>query len=888
MSRSDFPEYDVDYISGVMSLRSPQKSSLRILDSILNDVELGKNINLHTALRVVNDQRRTCTDFERGFMSLTFALATGVGKTRLMGAFITYLFTVKAIRNFFVVAPNLTIYEKLVNDLGNSTHEKYVFKGVGCFGFLPNIVTGDNYDSKTLGYLGMGSINIYIFNISKFNSELVNIKNLSEILGESYFSYLSHLPDLVVLMDESHHYRANASSKAIDDLHPILGLELTATPHTDMAGKTVYFRNVVYDYPLGMALKDGYARIPYALSRRDIKKFNFTENEMDRMMLSDGIKHHENMKAILLSYAKNNQVRIVKPFALVVCKDTKHAESIIAFIKSNSFFDGNYRDKVIEIHSNQSGPEKEENIRLLLAVERSDNPIEIVIHVNILKEGWDVNNLYTIIPLRTAAAKTLREQTIGRGLRLPYGKLTDDNDVDSLIITAHDKFEEIIDEASKPNSLLHATNVIFAEDEDKTKAIVVDTNYNLFKFQRYSEFFSANPQIKMNDESIEKLEQIHQMAVHQVSSRVIGVVNGTISKTDMVRQAADSIRDEKDFSEIASDHDDLFKAWYVKEIDVESSFLMDSAMFIPQIRTTASGDVDYRFEDFDLRVEDFVYMPISNLLTMTNLLDPQDAVTISEKGLEFAVSNPKISLLNEIMKKPEIDYEKTSALLQKLISQVLEHLEKRNGPDEVKHIVMFNKKDIASKIIVQMMQHFHRDEPTLLQEVTGIESYIYEHHYTAADDKAKSLYEPIEDDETIRKCIFGEIRKAPHRRYKFDSNPERKFAIICEQDSEVLRWLRPAPQQFNLTYYGGKKYIPDFVIETKDYYYLVEIKGEDMLQNPDVTAKKKAAINYCKVASEYCKANYLKPWKHCFIPAKQVHIGDSAMQLLGSNLAQDV
>lgn len=50
--------------------------------------------------------------------------------------------------------------------------------------------------------------------------------------------------------------------------------------------------------------------------------------------------------------------------------------------------------------------------------------MEIVIHVNMLKEGWDVNNLYTIVPLRTAASKILREQMVGRGLRLPYGERT--------------------------------------------------------------------------------------------------------------------------------------------------------------------------------------------------------------------------------------------------------------------------------------------------------------------------------------------------------------------------------------------------------------------------------------------------------------------------------
>ena len=114
----------------------------------------------------------------------------------------------------------------------------------------------------------------------------------------------------------------------------------------------------------------------------------------------------------------------------------------------------------MEIHSNQQGGEKDENIAQLLSLESPDNKIEIVIHVNMLKEGWDVTNLYTIIPLRSAASQTLREQTIGRGLRLPYGKRTGSDKVDKLTIVAHDRFQEIVDEANKPDSIIRLENII--------------------------------------------------------------------------------------------------------------------------------------------------------------------------------------------------------------------------------------------------------------------------------------------------------------------------------------------------------------------------------------------------------------------------------------------
>jgi hypothetical protein len=115
---------------------------------------------------------------------------------------------------------------------------------------------------------------------------------------------------------------------------------------------------------------------------------------------------------------------------------------------------------VIQVDSSRSGAEEEEMITRLLAVESVDEPTEIVIHVNMLKEGWDVTNLYTIVPLRAANARTLIEQSIGRGLRLPYGKRTGVAAVDRLNIVAHDKFQEIIDEANRGDSPIRLKQVI--------------------------------------------------------------------------------------------------------------------------------------------------------------------------------------------------------------------------------------------------------------------------------------------------------------------------------------------------------------------------------------------------------------------------------------------
>src|SRR5216684_4302626 len=138
----------VNAIAGRLSLRPPQRRSLEILDRITQIVPPKKDTDVAAVLAPIRAEFPTVTDFEREFLSVCFSLATGVGKTRLMGAFISYLHLAHGINNFFVMAPNLTIYDKLITDFTPNT-PKYVFKGIAEFATdVPAIITGDNYDQR--------------------------------------------------------------------------------------------------------------------------------------------------------------------------------------------------------------------------------------------------------------------------------------------------------------------------------------------------------------------------------------------------------------------------------------------------------------------------------------------------------------------------------------------------------------------------------------------------------------------------------------------------------------------------------------------------------------------------------------------------------------------
>lgn len=865
---NDFPLYTTDYISGVMSLRKPQTQSLKILEEITNAVQLRKSMNLKAALGAVHAMYPICSDFERDFMSLTFALATGVGKTRLMGAFIAYLYTQHHIRNFFVVAPNTTIFEKLKKDLSDNNSAKYVFKGLGCFSTPPQIITDDDYREKTLS-LFESDVHIFVYNIDKFNKEGANMKKVNELIGDSFYQALSDLPDLVLIMDESHHYRAEKGAQALNELHPLLGLELTATPLVTKGNKQVPFKNVVYEYPLSKAIEDGYTRTPYAVTRSDIDFYNFGDEQLDKMMLLDGITCHESTKRKLEVYAANHGKPVVKPFMLVVCKDTDHATWVEQFVKSDEFRGGAYRNKTIIVHSKQKGAETEANTRLLLDVENPETPVEIVIHVNMLKEGWDVNNLYTIVPLRTAASKILREQMVGRGLRLPYGERTGDRDVDAVMLTAHDKFNDILAEAQKGDSIFKAGNVIKAEEIAPEQVTTTQLSFDMPSNESHDEAYSFT-QIERTEQTDAVISRAQTLIRQEVSRSIQTEPEHTVTPQTaqkIVDTVAAQLSVDKDLGVTFHENEMPLAAWMLYQ--TEQTHIAAKAKFIPipRIKITDAGVEEYVFVDFDLDVSAFNHVPIRNELLIQNLEDMADRQRIKGDAIDFEGYNPKKVILDELRKKPEIDYEKCSALLFKMISWLCDHYTANHGENGMRNIVMMYKRDIANKLYAQMMQHFYCKNGFLQEEVVGTREYNLQQTYSWREKVG--LFESFTED--IRNVLFTGIQKGVFSEAKFHSKDgELTLARVMETDSDVINWLRPHPREFNITYNHGHAYEPDFVVETEDIIYLVEVKGEDKLNDPDVIAKKERGIQYCAVASRWGKANGYKEWQYLFIPAGQI------------------
>ena len=877
-------------IKGRLSLRAPQAESLEKLARALDAAPDMRNHerDLEAVLNILKSEFPTLADFEREFPSLCFALATGVGKTRLMGAFISYLHLAHGFKHFFVLAPNLTIYDKLITDFTPNT-PKYVFKGIAEFAaYPPEIITGDNYEQRAGNLSLLSPVVVNIFNISKINSEVrggksPRIKRLSEYLGDSYFNYLAELPDLVLLMDESHRYRASAGVRAINELKPLFGLELTATPFVESNRGPVPFKNVVMDYPLSRAMEDGFVKEPAVVTQRDFDAKRHTPEEIEKIKLEDGIRVHEATKVELMTYARQNSVKTVKPFVLVIARDTTHASQLLALIQSEAFFEGRYRDKVIQVDSSKTGKAEEEMIERLLAVESEGEPTEIVIHVNMLKEGWDVTNLYTIVPLRAANARTLIEQSIGRGLRLPYGKRTGVSAVDRLNIIAHDRFQEIIDEANRGDSPIRLKQVILEapdKDEGKVSVTVSSSAEEVLGLTEPEATVASGKHYELKPEEL-TTPVFTKEAEKQAARAVLDVIHELEKQRDKVPTSRALSQPEVHQAIVEQVRERLTpvqgELLETESVDLEevvaktTEMVVQKIIDIPRIAVVPTGEVTVGFDPFILDMSGLNLQPVDRELVIQNLRTNEQETLASEVGI--TEKRLEDYIVYALVDFDDIDYHAHADLLYDLAGQAVQHFLSYLSEDEARAVLDYNRRLIADNIHAQMMEHFWEKAAGYEVKVSRGFTQLKHCNYTASEKHPVRNYrETVDDKGRIKQMLFGGFKKCLYPLQKFDSDSERRFAVILERDAE--KWFRPVKGQFQIFYqYGAEQpeYVPDFVAETDSMIYMVETKASSDLKDAEVLAKASVAAKWCQYATEYSVNNGGKPWVYLLIPHDEVN-----------------
>ncbi len=562
---------------------------------------------------------------------------------------------------------------------------------------------------------------------------------------------------------------------------------------------------------------------------------------------------------------------------LVVATDTAHANSLQDVIENGEFFEGRYKGKVIQVHSNVRGDEKDENVQQLLTVEHPDNPIEIVIHVNMLKEGWDVTNLYTIVPLRAANSRTLVEQSIGRGLRLPYGRRVGVPAVDRLTIVSHDRFQEIVDHANDPNSIIRSGIVIGRDiPEAGKKAVEVQSIFEetisgspasppeerggQLPSEQRTLFDTPEKQTvaKATYEEIKRFERLrgnHELLNKEVQDEMVRKVQEAVTP---VQGVLEGIADQVDIPQLVRETTELYRE---KSID------------IPKIIVVPRGDVVCGYEDFDLDVRNINVQPVSQDILIQHLHENQryrlqdGSGIVPEKRLEDY-------LVRGLIDFDDISYDEHAKLLYKLAGQVITHLQSYlKDEGEVLNVLQYHQQLLVNFIHAQMQEHFVESADKYVAQVTrGFQALRSNTFSIAADENARDFRSAVPEGQRkdIRSMMFGGFRKCLYSIQKFDSDPERRFAVILENDEIVLKWVKPAQGDFKIDYKGGVPYTPDFVAETKEEKFLCEPKRASEMTDDVVLSKARAAATWCRHATEHAADHNGKPWRYLLIPHDQI------------------
>jgi type III restriction enzyme len=430
------------------------------------------------------------TDEEDAWSRYAFKMATGSGKTKVMSLAIvwSYFHALREsqsplARHFIVIAPNLTVFERLKEDFKPEGGGPDIFDNDP---LIPVEWRGDWNLTVVLqdeaGAAATGSA-LYLTNIHRLfdTSKRRNAQSETyEWMGPAVSKakaldssaelrdrITSH-PRLMVLNDEAHHLwdPDSAWNEAIEFLHEtnrkrggdglVAQLDLSATPKDNRGN---YFKHIICDTPLGEAVDAGIVKTPI-IGRAGKLVEQATDNAAYRYEAHLRLGYQRWLKS-----KEEWQRSGKKPLLFVMCEDTKAADYIARRLGGDELFK-ELNQRTLNLHTKLKGKIKtlgkgqqkqqvfiedekgisDEDLKELRKLSReldSDaSPYFCIVSVLMLREGWDVRNVTTIVPLRpyTAKAGILPEQTLGRGLR----RMTPPGQANEIVaVVEHDAFARL-------------------------------------------------------------------------------------------------------------------------------------------------------------------------------------------------------------------------------------------------------------------------------------------------------------------------------------------------------------------------------------------------------------------------------------------------------------
>jgi len=494
------------------------------------------------------------------------------------------------------------------------------------------------------------------------------------------------------------------------------------------------------------------------------------------------------------------------------------------------------------------------------------------------------------VPLRAANARTLIEQSIGRGLRLPYGKRTGVAAVDRLNIVAHDKFQEIIDEANRGDSPIRLKQVILdaPSADDKKVSVQVDSGAATrlgLSDQTAIPYVMSPGSMAGTSRVAEPAPIFTTEAEKQAARATIEVIGELETQRDLVPSSGALLTPEVQ-KVIQAEVAERLKPMQgnllagvdggVPAIDLSSvvakttEIVVQQTIDIPRIAVVPKGEVTTGFRPFSLDVSQLRLQPGEREIVGQMLRTNEQFTLAAEIGLKE--QRPEDYIVHALVDFDDIDYFTHADLLYDLAGQMVKHLHSYLSEADALNVLDGQRKTIAKEIHSQMMAHFFEEATDFEVQVSRGFTELKPCNYTATAGQApRHFRETVEDAGRIKQMLFGGFTKCLYPLQKFDSDTERRFAVILERDAS--KWFKPAKGQFQIYYKRGTEqpeYLPDFVVEAATTILMVETKARADMHTEEVQAKAAAAMRWCKHASDYASSVGTKGWRYLLVPHDEI------------------
>jgi len=305
---------------------------------------------------------------------------------------------------------------------------------------------------------------------------------------------------------------------------------------------------------------------------------------------------------------------------------------------------------------------------------------------------------------------------------------------------------------------------------------------------------------------------------------------------------------------------------------------IENTIDIPKIVVLPKGTVTAGYSDFDLDLKGVHLQPVAKDILIAHLNDHAQYRLISGDGI-IPEERLEDYLVRGLVDFDDVNYDEHADLLYKLAGEMVKHLQSYlPSADDVRNVLQYHQSPLVNIIHSQMQDHYEEKAGEYEAHVTkGFTTLRPGSYSIPVGEQPRDVRVPVEEKLLIRGMLFGGFKKCLYPAQRFQSDTERRFAVLLENDADVVKWFKPGKEAFQIYLTGDAQYEPDFVVETKTAKLICEIKATKDIETQDVQNKAKAAVKWCEDATIHEKQVGGKPWAYLLIPhdavneAKTIH-----------------